>query len=56
MSLIAAIVFHEGYHSGQMGILRRVIGKPGESSRGINVVGSVMFKLPGFDLEPARPF
>lgn len=28
-SILAAILFHEAYHSGQMGILRRVIGKPG---------------------------
>jgi uncharacterized damage-inducible protein DinB len=28
-SLLAAIVFHEAYHLGQIGVLRRLIGKPG---------------------------
>ena len=28
-SLLATIVFHQAYHSGQLGVLRRVAGKPG---------------------------
>jgi len=28
-SLLAALIFHESHHSGQLGVLRRVIGKPG---------------------------
>ncbi len=28
-SLLAAVVFHESYHAGQMGLLRRLVGKPG---------------------------
>lgn len=28
-SLLATILFHQIYHSGQMGVLRRVVGKPG---------------------------
>jgi hypothetical protein len=27
---LAFLVFHEGYHSGQLGILRRLLGKPGK--------------------------
>jgi hypothetical protein len=28
-SLIATVVFHQAYHSGQLGVLRRIAGKPG---------------------------
>jgi hypothetical protein len=28
-SLLTGIVFHEAYHAGQMGLLRRLLGKPG---------------------------
>lgn len=28
-SLLAIILFHQTYHAGQMGVLRRIIGKPG---------------------------
>jgi len=28
-SLLATFAFHEAYHVGQMGVLRRVVGKPG---------------------------
>jgi len=28
-SLLATIMFHQAYHTGQTGVLRRVIGKPG---------------------------
>jgi hypothetical protein len=28
-SLLATLVFHQAYHSGQLGVLRRVAGKPG---------------------------
>ena len=28
-SLVATILFHQAYHAGQAGVLRRVIGKPG---------------------------
>ena len=28
-SLLAALVFHESYHAGQTGILRRIVGRPG---------------------------
>lgn len=28
-SLLAAILFHEAYHGGQLGIVRRALGKPG---------------------------
>ena len=27
--MVAALVFHEAYHAGQTGVLRRLIGKPG---------------------------
>ena len=28
-SLVAGLLFHEAYHAGQLGVIRRVIGKPG---------------------------
>jgi uncharacterized damage-inducible protein DinB len=28
-SLLATILFHQGYHAGQTGVLRRIAGKPG---------------------------
>jgi hypothetical protein len=28
-SLLATVVFHQAYHSGQLGVLRRIAGKPG---------------------------
>ena len=28
-SALSALAWHEGYHSGQIGYLRRVLGKPG---------------------------
>ncbi len=28
-SLLSTIFFHQAYHAGQTGVLRRVIGKPG---------------------------
>jgi hypothetical protein len=28
-SLLATLVFHQAYHSGQLGVLRRISGKPG---------------------------
>lgn len=28
-SLVATIVFHQAYHAGQTGVLRRIVGKPG---------------------------
>jgi uncharacterized damage-inducible protein DinB len=28
-SLVATLVFHESYHAGQIGLLRRLVGKPG---------------------------
>jgi hypothetical protein len=28
-SLLATILFHQTYHAGQMGVLRRIVGKPG---------------------------
>ena len=28
-SLVSTILFHQSYHAGQLGVLRRVAGKPG---------------------------
>ncbi len=28
-SLLATVMFHQAYHAGQLGILRRIVGKPG---------------------------
>jgi len=28
-SLMTVVAFHQAYHVGQMGVLRRIIGKPG---------------------------